>query len=143
MIEAANGNISTARDSQYQQQHHQYQDYNNQISSSSNYAPLQNKKITKKKKPAHYDHNSYSRPQSSYTYGDLTEIYSVDQGNRDMPEIATSDFGNYDIYRHPQNDDDEHYQQYNNIDEEYDGVPWGNLEDINEKDKHMLNKHRQ
>uniref|UniRef100_A0A914YKW6 Doublecortin domain-containing protein n=1 Tax=Panagrolaimus superbus TaxID=310955 RepID=A0A914YKW6_9BILA len=139
IIEAANGNIASARDSQYQQQQQQhYQDYSNQ---RSNYAPLPKKKITKKKNQ--YDsHNNYSRPQSSNTYGDLTEIYSVDQGHRDMPEIATSDFGNYDIYRHDY-DDEQNHRRNEQQDYEYDEVPWGDLEDINQKDKHMLSKHRQ
>uniref|UniRef100_A0AC34GWU6 Doublecortin domain-containing protein n=1 Tax=Panagrolaimus sp. ES5 TaxID=591445 RepID=A0AC34GWU6_9BILA len=141
-LEAANGNIASARDSQYQQQHQQqqYQDYGNH--QRSNYAPLPKKKVTKKKRTTdqYEHHNNYSRPQSSYTYGDLTEIYSVDQEHRDMPEIATSDFGNYDIYRHEYDDD----QKNRSNEQEYDDeVPWGDLEDINQKDKHMLSKHRQ
>lgn len=74
------------------------------------------------------------RPESSYTYGDRTEIYSlVDQGTYDPPTVAsprTSDFGNYNMYR-------------NDEDYEYEETPWANLEELNEKDRGMLQRHKE
>lgn len=80
IIEAANGNLTSARDSQYQS----YSNYGNPR--QNNYAPIVKRKSIKKKSNAYHD--DYSRPQSSYTYGDRTEIYSLDQGSYEMPNIA-------------------------------------------------------
>ena len=157
IIEAANGNIVSARESQYQ---NYSSNYRNQ---GSNYAPIAKKRVTKKKSDPHESH--YSRPQSSFTYGDRTEIYSIDQGDYEMPNIACkfwkhsmsetlsfmarqkfaqisaprmSDLGNYNIYREPDDDFQRPEPTY-----EYEETPWGNLDDLREKDKQMLAKHKQ
>ncbi|KAE9548842.1 hypothetical protein FO519_007946 [Halicephalobus sp. NKZ332] len=117
LIEAANGQGSTNRSSNYN-----YQSYPPKQKKNQNYKPFESRR-----------RDSMPRPESSYTFGDRTEIYSLaDHGTYDPPNIAsprTSDFGNYNIYR---NDDDYEYEE----------TPWANLEELNEKDRNMLQRHK-
>uniref|UniRef100_A0A7E4V7M0 Doublecortin domain-containing protein n=1 Tax=Panagrellus redivivus TaxID=6233 RepID=A0A7E4V7M0_PANRE len=119
---------------------------NGNISNVSNYSyPLTNAKQRsfKQKSQQTRQKSRQPRPESYLSADNQTDIYSLDDDmDLRMPNVAsapTSDFGNYNMYR-----DDEYLSQANpNTSYNYEDTPWANLDELNEKEKNVLQKHRE